>query len=204
MFRVCAVAVALAFGTGCASIISGSTQLISVNSSVSGADVYLGGQLLGKTPYSGEVERGAEGQLTVKAPGYQDFSFAINKSINSVFWLNIFTGGTLGSSTDYSTGAMYEYEPSTFFAELIPLNASAEESERLMKVAAMRRFLLMNSEPLVRQLAVGEGTYLESLFRGLEVADSDRESTLQSWRAVYAESTTAVDFSNRMLETMAL
>lgn len=189
---------------GCATILQGSSQVISVNSNVDGAQVYLAGELLGSTPFSGEVERGAVGTLAVKAEGYQDFTFALNREISTVFWLNIFVGGVLGSATDLSTDALYEYEPSTFQAELRPLNASVETQARSAKVAVMRRFLLMNGEPLARQIAEGQGHDLESLYRGLEIPESERDRYLTSWRAAYADSSTAIEFSDRMLSTMNL
>lgn len=191
-------------GSGCASIISGSKQQISVNSNINNAEVYLDGELLGKTPLTLKVKRGKEGPLVVKADGYEDYSFAINKSINSVFWVNILIGGTLGSSTDYSSGAMYEYEPSTFFADLTPQNASEEVALRHAKVATLRRFLLVNQETVVRQIAVGEGTHLEALLQALEVSEQERGDRIASWQRAYAEATDAVDFATRLIATSAI
>lgn len=46
---------------GCATIISGSTQLLTVNANVQGAEVYLNNQLLGTTPLSVNIKRGQVG-----------------------------------------------------------------------------------------------------------------------------------------------
>jgi hypothetical protein len=127
MARAFVAATLASLSTSCASIISGRTQLISVNSNVEGAQVLLNAVPIGKTPLTTQLKRGEEGTLRVMAPGYAPYTFALSMKINGVFWVNILVGGVFGSSTDDSTGAMYEYEPSTFFAALQPEHASASD-----------------------------------------------------------------------------
>jgi PEGA domain len=184
------------FSAGCASIISGTTQLISVNSNVDGAQVVMNGQTLGKTPLTTQVKRGEQGTLTVEADGYTPFTFALNKKINNVFWVNIFCGGLFGSSTDYSTGAMYEYEPSTFFAQLQPENSKKADLDLLYRREAMRRFVLMNHEAVVHELSQGDGAYLRTILGALEIDEHHRETFVRDSLKAALASRNAIDFAN--------
>src|SRR5215471_14546738 len=115
---------------GCATIINGSSQKLAVDSNVKGATVLLNGQPLGKTPLLTEIKRGKEGaKLAVQADGFQPYEVTLNRKMSGAFFGNILSGGLLGSSTDSSTGAMYEYEPGTYFASLTPLQGSPQARE---------------------------------------------------------------------------
>ncbi len=188
------IVVALLFG--CATIISGKEQTISVNSNVAGADVYLNDKPLGKTPLTSRVQRGLEGTLRVQANGYTPYTFALNKSINNVFWVNIFIGGTFGSSTDYSTKAMYEYEPSTFFAPLQPASASKTELDLLQKREAFRRYVLLNYEAILHDLARRNGSHLTTMLGALAIADRDRDAQLKRWMDSATAARTSAEFAD--------
>lgn len=199
---VCVLALALTV-VGCATIISGTSQLMSVNANVDGAQVHLitaaGEQLLGTTPLSTRVKRGQEGTLRVSAPGHRPYESALNKKINTVFWVNIFIGGTFGSTTDYTTGAMYEYEPSTFMVTLQPVDQSAQAMNDWQQRERFRAFILYNTDALVSNLAAAEGEYLDVLVRIFAVPPENRAAAIQRWRAAYAASKTAAEFAATMV-----
>lgn len=189
---------------GCASIISGSSQLLSVNANVDGAEVHLvteGGveTLLGTTPLTTRIKRGQEGVLRVSADGYRPYSTALNKKINNVFWVNILSGGTFGSSTDYKTGAMYAYEPSTYMVSLQPTGQSTEEREGWQRREGLRGFVLLNGQALVSDLAAGQGDYIDVLVDVLAVKLEDRAEAIERWRSVYRASRTAAEFAETMV-----
>lgn len=185
---------------GCATILSGTSQTISVNSNVDGAEVYLDGSLLGTTPLTATVQRPKQdGTLRVEAEGYRSYQQVWSKTINTMFWVNILSGGTLGSSTDYSTGAMYAYEPATLMVSLQPENQSDEGMAAWQRREGLRGFVLMNNEALVSDLAAGDGEYIDVLVDVLAVAPSDRAEAIERWRAGYAESETAAEFAERLV-----
>ncbi len=134
--RLVAVAALVLGLNACATILGGSNQTITVNSNIAGAEVFLNDQLLGKTPLITSIKRGQEGVFKVRADGYQTYQMAVNKKINNLFWVNVFTGGTFGSSTDYSTGAMYlEYDASDLHGQpsarsLVAVNSETIGSEK--------------------------------------------------------------------------
>lgn len=188
---------------GCATIINGSTQQITVNSSVEGAEVYLNQTLLGMTPLSTEVKRGQEGTLYVRKEGYQEYRFPVTKKISGAFWINIITGGLYGSTTDYTTGSMYEYEPATFFASLQP---SGEESlvqrTRWQRREGLRKFVLLNAQAIVADLAAGRGDYVDALAALLDVQPATRAQALERWRDAYEGSETTLDFADALMEEL--
>lgn len=186
--------------TGCATIISGSNQTLTVNSDVPGAQVLLNGIPLGVTPLIVSIKRGQEGVLSVQAPGFQPFQAPITKKVNGIFFVNILSGGLFGSSTDYSTGAMYAYEPDTYYVTLAPAapmppGAMAERNRR----ENLRSFVLLNNEALAAELAAGRGEYVDALAKLLEVNDAERPAAVQRWRSNVAASETALAFADRMV-----
>jgi len=192
------VGLALSLG-GCATIIGGSNQNVSVNSNVDGAEVYLNEMLLGKTPLVTSIKRGQEGVLRVTAPGYKPYQIALNKKISSLFWVNILSGGSFGSTTDYATGAMYEYEPSTYMVSLQRGTASINQQNEWRRSEGLRAFVLQNNQALVSDLAAGKGEYVDVLANALDVQPGTRAEAIKRWRNDYTESKTAFDFAQRLV-----
>ena len=103
---------------GCATILKGSNQPLNVNSNVKGASVYVNNQKVGTTPFTGTIERKKEQHLKVSKPGYETRTLMLDSSIESVFWVNILTGGVFGSTTDFASGSMWKISPNTYNVDL--------------------------------------------------------------------------------------
>lgn len=105
---------------GCASMINGSAQRITIDSNVQGADIYFNGKPLGTTPFTGVVPRGNDSVITISKSGYVSKTVVLNTSIDPWFALNIFWGGagTTGSTTDHVNGSMYRYSPNRIHIDL--------------------------------------------------------------------------------------
>ena len=108
MKNVCIAAIALAL-TGCASIMTAEEQSIKVVASNSQPiDVTVDDK---KTTTPGTVvvlRDGKDKVVSSATPGCQSET-PIKKNIAPVFWGNIVIGGVLGSTTDSSTGKMWNY-----------------------------------------------------------------------------------------------
>lgn len=113
-------AVLAAFGSGCATIVSGKTQTVTIDSNVKDAEVVVEGAVLGKTPYNGPLKRAKETTLLLRKEGYENKTVTLNTEIEPVFWGNIICGGFFGSTTDYATGSMYKYAPATINIDMTP------------------------------------------------------------------------------------
>ncbi|HSC75389.1 MAG TPA: PEGA domain-containing protein [Pseudomonadales bacterium] len=106
--------------SGCASIVSGSKQKITIDSYPQGAEVLIAGRSSGVTPLTIDVSRTPEEvkDITVKKEGYKPAQVKLTSKLNPWFWGNIVIGGVFGSSTDSSTGAKNDYEPGQYMVNL--------------------------------------------------------------------------------------
>jgi len=101
----------LAFLTGCASIMTGSTQAISFNSSPPGASIVVDGADMGKTPATLNLKRNKGYAVSIQLEGYETQAINLDRSVNGWVWGNILLGGLIGLVVDASTGAMYKLTP---------------------------------------------------------------------------------------------
>jgi PEGA domain len=115
-----AIAALAVLGTGCATIVSGKTQTVTIDSNVKDAEIVVEGTVLGTTPYNGPIKRGKDTTILLRKAGYEKKTFTLNTEVEPVFWGNIICGGFFGSTTDYATGSMYKYAPATINVDLTP------------------------------------------------------------------------------------
>jgi len=98
--------------TGCASILNEETQRINVQST---SGEKFTGNIDGATfegPGIVEVKRAnTDRMVNVETEGCAKQT-VMPKQVDSVFFLNILTGGVFGSTTDYSTEKMWKYQDS--------------------------------------------------------------------------------------------
>ena len=107
----------------CATIVGGTSQNVSINSNVKGAEITVNGLTVGNTPYTGPIKRGNSTIVTLRKNGYETKTITLSTEIESIFWGNIIIGGVLGSTTDLATGGMYRYAPATLQIDLEKVQA---------------------------------------------------------------------------------
>ncbi len=105
---------------GCATIVSGTTESISITSQPSGANVFIDGSTHGRTPTSVELKRRKGHSVRVEMDGYEAFERAITTKANGWIWGNIIFGGIPGLIVDLATGAIHDLEPNHIVANLTP------------------------------------------------------------------------------------
>jgi hypothetical protein len=133
---------------GCATILDGSTQEMSFQTNPEGVVVKLirsvpdpnvsvdwtkknsrdvsptpmrdEARILGKTPFSLQLDRMEGQRIEFSKEGYKPISMKLTTTTNGAFWGNILFGGLPGSTTDAMSGAIYEYAPSQLFVTLNP------------------------------------------------------------------------------------
>jgi hypothetical protein len=108
---------AIVFFSSCATIFTGTSQTVQVNSVPSGAKVQVDGIDRGTTPAALKLKKGSDGQtVTLKMEGYETKTFQPETSFNGVAVLNLFS--LLGWGIDAVTGAIYKYSPKYYEIEL--------------------------------------------------------------------------------------
>lgn len=97
--------------TGCASIINGTSQSVTFNSTPSGADVFIDGINMGKTPVTLKLKKNSYDTVMIKKKGYEAQTRPLETKYDAIALLNIFWDS---STTDMISGAAYEYEPNAY------------------------------------------------------------------------------------------
>ncbi len=212
LFRLSILALAMV-ASGCATIIDGTSQPVTFNSSPNGARIYVNGMEVGTTPLIIPVKRSKTTMLLAKKDGYEDQSLLLQTKVNTYFWGNIlFYGGLFSSTTDYASDAMIEYSPNMYYITLnpIPLVQSNEggfavergvrakiEQESIRTERQVRGFILRNHANLTADISRGQGEYLSSLYTMLRLPQSSE--TLKRFRSISAHYQEPLSFAEVVL-----
>ena len=103
--------------SSCATLFTGTSDMISIDSSPVGAKILIDGLNVGKTPATIKVERSFNTrQVTLKLTGYENRVFILQREFNTVAILNML--GLVGWAVDVVTGSIYRYSPKNYDIEL--------------------------------------------------------------------------------------
>lgn len=168
---------------GCATISTGTSQTISITSNVNGAKLFIDGEEIGTTPFNGIIPKNKK-EIKIVKEGYQTETIVLSKTLESMFWGNIITGGTLGSLTDFASGAAYTYAPATYQIDMKSNDQTSSEFERDYTI---RKFSMIYIDEISRNVATGGGEYTSALIDMLQ-AGTDNEIDLEDIRAALESS----------------
>jgi predicted small secreted protein len=107
------------FLNGCATIMTGTSQPISINSNVNGAKVYVDGFLKGETPLSFDLSTRSHHTIKIEAEGYSPYVEVVRKKASGWVWGNVFIGGLIGLGVDMISGGLYVLEKDTVNGNLV-------------------------------------------------------------------------------------
>ncbi len=195
LLKVGVVAVAAILAVGCATIIKGTKQTISVSSNVDGAEIILDGQKIGTTPFSGVVPKN-KASLMVQKSGYKSATVMLSTSLEPIFWGNIIIGGTLGSITDFASGSAYQYAPASY---QVDLKAEGQAQADFEQRVAARKFAMIYLDRIAADLAQGSGDHLSAL---LSIVNGEKRSGADATairRALVASDGDPVRFGNEVV-----
>lgn len=162
---------------GCATIVSGTTEQVTFQSSPDGALVKVNGKPLGRTPITIRLDRVTGQTLTIEKQDYNTFSTIMDTSVEPWFFGNIIIGGLLGSTTDAMSGAMYNYSQGQYFITLQPTDAVYPGlNSDLSKADDIRSFLYKNYKELKDALAIGEGEVINATFEKLAIQEENKST----------------------------
>lgn len=111
------IGLATLFLSGCASIISGTSQDLTFNSNPEGAKIYLDGKIVGITPFTFAAKKNKYDSMRIEKKGFVSINRDLNKSFDGVAAINILWDL---STTDAITGAIYKYDENSYFIEMTP------------------------------------------------------------------------------------
>ncbi|MDX2019060.1 MAG: PEGA domain-containing protein [Deltaproteobacteria bacterium] len=103
---------------GCATIFSGTSQNVTVQSTPAGARarVMIDGAVANEiaTPAVVKLAKGQKVTIEVSAEGYMPARIDLEKSINGWYWVDVFTLNLVGIAVDLGTGAWANYDDQVF------------------------------------------------------------------------------------------
>lgn len=140
----------------CATILSGTSQVVSIDSNVPGAEVKIEGNVVGVTPFSAKIPRQKEAVAIVSQEGYVAQPITLTTSFNPVATLSIFWDLT---TTDFLSGAAWEYAPNSYYANLKPADMSSLDFKRETSAKA---FAMTYFGDLQTELRAGDGPLLNA------------------------------------------
>ena len=97
--------------TGCATIMTGTTESVSINTDPIGAKVELSNGSTCLTPCNISVPKKGTIQVTIRKDGCRTHTTALIPTLSG-------TGVVLGGLIDYGTGAVYHHQPNPLFVHL--------------------------------------------------------------------------------------
>ena len=106
--------------TSCATLFTGTSEMITIDSNVDGATVKFDGMKMGTTPFNYKVKKSFKGMVTVEAEGYEDERFQLQKSFNAISLINLLAlpGVILTFGIDLATGAINKFDMKGYNIEL--------------------------------------------------------------------------------------
>lgn len=125
MVKRIAGAIALAcvatIGTGCATIVHGTTERVRIDSTPPGAEVAIDDSQHVVTPSAVKLSRASAHKLVFHKPGYQDATANLTSSTSGWILGNLLAGGVVGMAIDASDGAGRKLSSDSVNVALTPL-----------------------------------------------------------------------------------
>lgn len=141
-------------GSGCASIINGTTQKVPVNTTPKGAVASLHDGINCKTPCSLELKRNTDYIMTIQKEGYEDTSITFQRVMSGVIAGNLLLGGIIGAGVDAASGAMYRFTPESVTVDLKLIAVQIEKPgltvEKLKDLEELRKANAITAEEYAR------------------------------------------------------
>ena len=195
---------------GCASIISGTTQEMSFQSSPDDVVVTLirtvkvptqistgrnqptqyvsheETRILGKTPFTLQLDKVEDQQSVVfSKAGYKPVTMKLTTKLDGWFWGNIVFGGLVGSTTDTMSGAVHEYALSQFFVTLNPeVSTTIDQGTGQPQRDKALAFIVRRYTSLMADLSKGIGEDWGALKGLLHIGQGQEPDARQKIRAL--------------------
>ena len=201
---------------GCATMISGTTQEMSFQSSPEEVVVTMISRvrgegpdyvwhdetrILGKTPMTMQLDKEEGRSVIFSRTGYKTVTVKLTTATDPNFWGNIMFGGLIGSTTDSLSGAIIQYAPSQFFVTLTPDGGSRVENSTVNSPRdKAREFIVRRHTSIMTDLSKGSGEDLITLLRLLHIdpdQDTDARRKILALSQVYTD---AAAFANHVAE----
>ena len=184
---------------GCASIMHGTSQEMTFQSSPEEVTVTVSGRVIGKTPVTSRLDKKSGQSVAFTKDGYKPVTMELTTTLDPWFWGNIVLGGFIGSTTDGINGSVNQYSPSQYFVTLTPDGASSIESLTLKSQREKaREFIVGHYKNLMANLSQGGGEDFSALMGLLNIEKDQQADALRKIRSLSEVYTDAPTFANQV------
>ncbi|MBI4546130.1 MAG: PEGA domain-containing protein [Gemmatimonadetes bacterium] len=104
------LALILMAAAGCAALFNSKTDPVAIQSMPSDADIYIDGNLRGRTPITLELQAKKTYTIVFKKPGYRDQAFELTNTVGVKWVILDVLGGLVPVIVDAATGSWYELD----------------------------------------------------------------------------------------------
>lgn len=155
--RITSLCAAVLLLGGCATILSGTSEELTVSTDPDDARIYVDGLLVGQGTTTFTASRsGAPPEIRVEKDGYRTQQFKPKSSFNGVALIN--STFVLSWATDLVSGAVTQYDRNEYHVQLVKKGrAGLSPRQRII------RFSLSNWAVLRTNIASGDGDFLDGL-----------------------------------------
>jgi hypothetical protein len=157
---------------GCATIFTGTTDVVTFGSNVPGVRLWVDGEYKGELPLTIEMRRhflgGQQFVAKFERAGYQTQEFKLHRSFNVVAVLDVTSVVTSGG-IDLLTGSLMKFDPTGYHVQMLPEGAKTDAGfERALRAWGVA---LATWRSVQKDLARGGGEHLAALAH--ELGDGD-------------------------------
>ncbi len=211
-------AVLLFLNSGCASLISGSTQPVTFKSSPDDVTISINGETLGKTPTILPLKRKSDNIVEFSKDGYAKQMMKMDTKMNGWVISNVIwcMACPLSTTTDYASGAAYEYAPNSYFVTLVPEGVTETPTD--IKKRKAKSFIVGNYSSIITELSRASmqsgvskskrpgskssrsGEYLKTLFTMFEIPESDHQTAKDRIKNISAQTKDVLVFADKVIQ----
>ncbi len=168
MKRFLSIVMLALLSTSCATLFSKGSDSITITSEPPGASVYLDARKRGVTPLTLNVKRSVlnSSYVQLKKKGYKTKKFMLKKSLTTAAIFNL--SSVLSWATDVTSGNMIQYSPNDY---LIELEKNEGKTTSIFEDMSLK-FVLVNKNLILKEIASGEGEYLKTALKSFKVPES--------------------------------
>jgi uncharacterized protein YceK len=104
--------------SSCATIMTGTSSPLSINSNVRDSKIYVDGVYSGNAPIMVNLKTKRDHVIKIEAEGYEPYMTVIKNKASGWVWGNLFFGGVVGLVIDFASGGLYVLEEDTITGNL--------------------------------------------------------------------------------------
>jgi hypothetical protein len=193
----------LLLSSGCATMLSGSSEPVTFDSTPENATISISGEIMGRTPATITLRRKQDQVVEFSKDGYQPAKMSLATKANIWIFANAiwYWACPLSTTTDYSTGAAYEYSPNKFYVALTPVGVPLIGAESRQNT--VRTYVVSSYANILNELNTSESEYLKALWALLEIPETERAQAFEKLKAMANDTKDILKFADDVVNAFA-